>query len=112
LESEERGERVLYALAGRNLPDRIPKDVPWGLEFSLTAEHGGGAEDVLRVATLFDAVLSKLDSLPVGYGDGMQCFYYRFRMSPSMAAAMELFLVCEYAEYNCIGICPYMGKNR
>ncbi len=111
LESEERGERVLYALAGRKLPDRLPKGLPWHLEFSLAAENGSVAEDVLRIAPLFDAVLSKLDSLPVGYDDGMQRLYYRFRMSREMAAAMELYLFAEHAEYSCIGMYPAVGKN-
>ena len=112
LESEERGERVIYALAGRKLPDRLPKELLWYLEFSLVFETGSVAEDVLRVAPLFSAVPGKLDSLPVGYDDGMQRFYCRFRMSREMAAAMELYLFCEHAEYSCIGMYPMMGNNK
>ena len=97
---------VKYALVGRSLPDRIPKNSRWSFEFSLISENGRTLFDILQVAEIFGATLMRIDSLPVEYDGGLQKYYFTFGLPEANVSAFNLFLTEEYARYTAVGSYP------
>ena len=107
LEGEGNAEgSVKYALVGRSMPDRIPKNCPWSFEFSLISDDGKVLYDILQVAEVFEATLLKIDSLPVEYDGGLQKYYFTFGLPEVNISAFNLFLTEEYARYTAVGSYP------
>ena len=107
LESEgDSGGSVKYALVGRSLPDRIPKNSRWSFEFTVISEDGRIFFDILRVCEVFGAKLVKIDSLPVEYDERLQKYYFTFRLPDANITAFDLFLSEEYARYTAVGLFP------
>lgn len=108
LEPDHSEGTVRYALVGKNLPSRIPKHVEWHFECSVVEEIGKFPSDIVEISSLFDAVLIKIDSLPVLYDDRLQKIYFTFRLSSQKAEAFHLYLTMEYVRYSLIGFYPIL----
>jgi hypothetical protein len=108
LETEERPGRVRYGLVGRKTPDRIPKESVWNLEFSVAEDDGSFPSDVIDVSRLFDAELLRVDSVSVSYDDGMQRYYFTFRVPDRCALAFDLYLSTLHEHYTPIGLYPIL----
>lgn len=107
LEAEDGSEgSVKYALVGRALPDRIPKNSFWSFEFSVIFYGGRVLSDISGVAEIFGARLTKIDSLPVEYDGRLQKYYFTFSLPETSIAAFDLFLENEYARYTAVGLYP------
>ncbi len=111
LETENLAGVIRFALIGRHMPDRMPRDSEdWNLECSVTASLGEFPSDILRVASLFGATLQKIDSIPVLYDDGLVRFYFTFRLPRSEAVAFDLYLTMEHPYYAPIGHYPSLTE--
>lgn len=108
LETEEPLGSTRYALSGRSLPSRIAKQSQWNLEFSIASPVGEFPHDVLAVASLLQAILLKVDSLPVLYDDQLQRFYFTFRAKKTNAHAFHLYCSAEHSRYTPIGLYPVL----
>lgn len=97
---------VKYALVGRALPDRIPKDSKWYLELSVVSDSGAVLSEIAQVSRVFGAELIKIDSLPVEYYEGLQKYYFTFGLAESNIPAFDLYLTEEYDSYTAVGIYP------
>ncbi len=111
LETEGPAGVIRFALIGRHMPDRLPREVDgWNLECSVTAPIGEFPADILRVAPMFGATLQKIDSLPVLYDDGLARFYFTFRLPRKEAIAQDLYLTMEHPYYAPIGYYPSLTE--
>lgn len=106
LEHEDSHDSVRYALVGKRLPRRIPKNIEWNMEFCLSAEAEDFPYDIFRVAPIFQATPIKIDSLPILYDDGAHRIYFTFRIPRTMAYAFDLYLLSEHPRYTPIGLYP------
>jgi hypothetical protein len=100
---------VKYALVGRAIPDRVPKNSRWCFEFSIISDSGSTLSDISAVAPIFGARLIKIDSLPVEYDSGLQKYYFTFGLPEASISAFDLFLTEEYARYTTVGLYPTVG---
>lgn len=98
-----------YALVGRAIPDRVPKNSRWCFEFSVISDSGSALSDISGVAYIFGARLIKIDSLPVEYDSGLQKYYFTFSLPETNISAFDLFLTEEYARYTTVGLYPTVG---
>lgn len=112
LEVDSDAGTLRYALAGRRLPNRIPKHAVWYLEGSITHELDRFPAELPQLAPVFDASLIALDSLPVPYRDGLQRLFFSFRASPRDAVALDLFLSKEYSRYEGLGFYPNIDSSH
>lgn len=110
LEPENSEETVRYALVGKHLPTRIPKQAEWNFEGVIITEIGQFPTEILAVASEFQAELIQINSIPVLYDSGLQKIYFTFRLSPKHAAAFHLYLSQEYARYSWIGCYPLLNE--
>ena len=109
LETDRSEGTIRYALIGKNLPSRIPKQAEWNFECSVVAELGRFPSDITEIAPLFGAVLIKIDSLPLLYDDRLQKIYFTFRIPEHRAEAFHWYLTLEHARYSMIGIYPVLN---
>ena len=100
---------VKYALVGRAIPDRVPKNSRWCFEFSIISDSGSTLSDISAVAPIFGARLIKIDSLPVEYDSGLQKYYFTFGLPEASISPFDLFLPEEYARYTTVGLYPTVG---
>lgn len=110
IDTEGAAESVKYALIGRVLPDRAPKNAPRRFEFSVISDTGKIISRILEAAEIFGADLSGVDSLPVEYGDELQKYYFTLRMNAIDIRGLDLFLSEEYASYAPLGYYPIIKK--
>jgi len=110
VETEGSQENVKYALVGKVPPDRIPKGLERCLEFSIISDSCNILSDILEAAGVFGAELTKIDSLPIEYRDGLQKYYFTFRVEKSTSDAFNLYLSEEYANFSTIGYYPIIRK--
>lgn len=106
IDAESAAESVKYALIGRVIPDRTPKNTPRRFEFSVISHTGRVISDIIEAASVFGADLSGIDSLPVEYGDGLQKYYFTFRLPAADIRGLDLYLSEEYASYAPVGYYP------
>lgn len=99
---------IRYALIGKKTPERLLRQEIWHFEFSIAAEPEHFPTDLLPAATVFQASPVKLDSLPVQYDDGLQRFYFTFRINRTEAFAFDLYLTEEHSGYTPIGLYPLL----
>ena len=111
IDAESAAESVKYALIGRVLPDRIPKNNARRFEFSVISHTGRVISDVIEAAAVFGADLAGIDSLPVEYGDGLQKYYFTFRLPAADIRGLDLYLSEEYASYAPVGYYP-VARNK
>lgn len=102
---------VRYALIGKHLPDRIPKQAEWNFEGMIVTRIGKFPKEILDVASEFQADLIQIDSIPILYDDGLQKIYFTFQISPENAAAFHLYMSQEYARYALIGCYPILNDS-
>ena len=107
-ELEAEPGRIRYALIGKGLPNRLPKQLRWNFECSVATEIGTSPADILQTASELSARLLKIDSLPVLYDDGLQRFYFTFDTDRANALALDLYLSMEHARYTPIGLYPVL----
>ena len=98
--------RTRYALVGRSLPERIPKNSLWNFECSVVTESDRFPSDILQVAPILGAKLLKIDTLPVQYNEDSHRIYFTFRTSEEEAAAFDFYLTDEHRSYATIGLYP------
>lgn len=108
LEPDHSEGTVRYALIGKNLPSRIPKNAEWLFECSVVTEIGKFPTDVVEITSVFDATIIKIDSLPVLYDDGLQKIYFTFRIPKQHADALHFYLTMEHARYSLLGFYPIL----
>lgn len=108
LETENAPETIRYALVGKHLPRRIPKDTDWNFECYISAEAEAFPYDVFCVAPIFSATPIKIDSLPILYDDRAHRFYLTFRIPRDLAYAFDLYLSKEHPRYTAIGLYPFL----
>ena len=108
LETESTPETIRYALVGKHLPRRIPKDTDWNFECCVSAEAEEFPYDIFRVAPIFSATPIKIDSLPILYDDRAHRFYLTFRIPRHLAYAFDLYLSKEHPRYTAIGLYPIL----
>ena len=106
IETDEDAESVKYALVGKKSPDRLPKSAGWVLECSVISDDGRFPADIIEVSHIFEAKLSKIDSMPVEYDDVRQKYYFSFELQRKNALAFDLYLSVEQPRYSQIGIYP------
>ena len=106
LEHEDSPDTVRYALVGKHLPKRIPKNALWNLEYCVFAEAEEFPYDIFQVAPIFEATPIKIDSLPMPYDDVAHRIYFTFRIPITMAYAFDLYLLSEHPRYTPIGLYP------
>ncbi len=110
IETDDPSEIIRYALVGKNLPSIFSKSSCWNFEFSVAAETGQFPEDILHIASVFQAKLLKINSLPVLYDDGLHRFYFTFRIHENDVAAFDLYLQQEHTRYTGIGFYPMLNQ--
>lgn len=110
LETENASETIRYALVGKHLPRRIPKDANWNFECYISAEAEEFPYDIFRVAPIFEAMPIKIDSRPILYDDRANRVYLTFRIPRHLASAFDLYLSKEHLRYTAIGLYPIL-KN-
>ncbi len=108
LESENAPETIRYALVGKHLPRRIPKDAAWNFECYVSAEAEKFPYDIFRVAPIFEATPIKIDSLPILYDDRAHRFYLTFHLPRHLAYAFDFYLSKEHPRYTAIGLYPIL----
>ena len=108
LETENTPETIRYALVGKHLPERIPKNTDWNFECCVSAEAEDFPYDIFRVAPIFSATPIKIDSLPILYDDRAHRFYLTFRIPRHLAYAFDLYLAKEHPRYTTIGLYPIL----
>jgi len=108
LESETAPETIRYALVGKHLPRRIPKNATWNFECYVSAEAEDFPYDIFRVAPIFEATPIKIDSLPILYDDRANRFYLTFQLPQHLAYAFDLYLSKEHPRYTAIGLYPLL----
>ena len=111
LETDSDTGILRYALAGKSLPDRIPKNAIWYLEGSITHESNRFPTELPQLASVFDASLISLDSVPVPYHDGLQRLFFSFQASTRAASALDFFLSLEYLRYEGLGFYPNIDSS-
>ncbi len=99
-------ESIKYALVGRAVPDRIPKNLDWCFECSVVADSGAVIGDISGICGIFEGRLLKVDSLPVEYDENLQKYYFTFGIPEKCISGFELYLSREYARYSPIGLYP------
>ncbi|MBO5939152.1 MAG: hypothetical protein J6Q82_06605 [Clostridia bacterium] len=109
VEHDDSPDTVRYALVGKRLPHRIPKNTEWNLEYCVSAESAEFPYDIFRVAPIFEATPIKIDSLPILYDDGAHRIYFTFRLPRAMAYAFDLYLSSEHPRYTAIGLYPILN---
>ncbi|MBQ8849811.1 MAG: hypothetical protein IJ011_05735 [Clostridia bacterium] len=100
-----------YALVGRAIPDRVPKNAHWSFEFSVISDNGKALSDISGVADIFGARLSKIDSLPVEYDSGLQKYYFTFDLPEKNIPPFHLFMSEEYTRYTLVGLYPRVDQT-
>ena len=95
-----------YALVGRSVPDRIPKNSRWGYELSVISGNGRALSEISAVSEIFGASPLKIDTLPVEYDSGLQKYYFTFDIPEANISAFDLFLSEEYSGYTSVGAYP------
>jgi len=108
LEPDQTEGAVRYALIGKTIPSRIPKSATWFFECSVVTEIGAFPKDIMDVAPFFDASITKVDTLPVLYDDGLQRVFFTFRISKEKAEAFHFYLTMEHTRYSFIGLYPIL----
>ena len=108
LEIDDSQGGTRYALIGRSLPPRIPKNASWNLECSVAIPTGQFPSDLLAVSKEFSAELLKVDSLPVQYDDQLHRFYFTFRVPKALAVGPHLYGSREHTRYTPIGLYPIL----
>ena len=111
LEHEDSHDSVRYALVGKHLPRRIPKNSEWNMECCISAQAEDFPYDIFRTAPLFHATPIKIDSLPLLYDDGAHRIYFTFRIPRAMAYAFDLYLRLEHPRYAPIGLYPLLENT-
>ena len=109
VEHEDSPDTVRYALVGKHLPRRIPKNTEWNLECCISSEADQFPYDIFRVAPIFEATPIKVDSLPILYDDGAHRIYFTFQIPRMMAYAFDLYLLTEHPRYTAIGLYPILN---
>ena len=102
----EDGGGAKYALVGRSVPDRIPKNSRWGYELSVISGSGRALSEISEASEIFGAELLKIDSLPVEYDSGLKKYYFTFDIPEANISAFDLFLSEEYSGYTNVGAYP------
>ena len=100
---ETDNSRIRYALVGKSIPDRLPKGADQQLEFSVTQPIGSFPADIPELGEALSSKLIRVDSLPVQYDDGLQRFFFTFRLTTSAAQAFHLYLSAKHSAYTPIG---------
>lgn len=108
LETDDLQGSTRYALIGRALPARIPKNSQWNLEYSVAMPVGEFPHDLLLVSDSFSAKLLKVDSLPVQYDDQLHRFYFTFRVPKGAAVGYHLYCSQKHTRYTPIGLYPIL----
>lgn len=111
VEHDDSPDTVRYALVGKHLPRRIPKNTEWNLECCVSAQAEEFPYDIFRVAPIFDATPIKIDSLPILYDDGAHRIYFTFRLPRTMAYAFDFYLLSEHPRYTAIGLYPILNHE-
>ncbi len=100
---ENDNARIRCALVGNSIPDRLPKGTDQRLEFSVTQPIGSFPSDILDLADALAAQTLCVDSIPVRYDDGLQRFFFTFRLTTQAAQAFHLYLSANHTAYTPIG---------